>query len=88
MFAQMQRYKKLKDILYLKKMPKSSSLTDRIFLLLNKDPGKMVKELAEELNVNRTFLAGYLEALENQGHVKSKKVGPPKVYFNTHSKGN
>jgi len=62
-------------------MPKSSSLTDRIFLLLSKDPGKMVKELAEELEVNRTFLAGYLEALENHGYVKSKRVGPAKVYF-------
>jgi DNA-binding transcriptional regulator YhcF (GntR family) len=34
-----------------------------------------VKQLAQQLNVNRTFLAGYLKALENQGYVKSKKIG-------------
>lgn len=33
--------------------------------------------------VNRTFLSGYLKALENQGYIKSKKIGPAKVYFNT-----
>jgi len=43
--------------------------------------GQPVKELAKKLNVNRTFLAGYLKALENQGYVKSKKIGPAKVYF-------
>jgi len=31
--------------------------------------------------VNRTLLAGYLSALENEGKVKSKKIGPAKVYF-------
>jgi predicted transcriptional regulator len=31
--------------------------------------------------VNRTFLAGYLSALESEGKVKSKKIGPAKVYF-------
>ena len=58
------------------------NLTIKIIELLKKDPGQPVKELAKKLNINRTFLAGYLKALENQGHVKSKNIGPAKVYFN------
>jgi len=58
------------------------NLTPRIIKLLEKDPGQPVKELAEKLEVNRTFLSGYLKALENQGYIKSKKIGPAKVYFN------
>lgn len=49
--------------------------------LLEKDPGQTVKQLAEQLNVNRTFLAGYLKALEDQGYIRSKEIGPAKVYF-------
>lgn len=37
--------------------------------------------MAEQLEVNRTFLSGYLRALEDQGYIKSKRVGPAKVYF-------
>jgi hypothetical protein len=33
------------------------------------------------LKVNRTFLSGYLAALENLKYVKSKEIGPAKVYF-------
>lgn len=57
-------------------------LTPKLIELLEKDPGQTVKQLAEQLGVNRTFLAGYLLALENEGKVKSKKIGPAKVYFN------
>ncbi len=57
-------------------------LTLKLIELLEKDPGQTIKQLAEELNVNRTFLAGYLKALESQGYVRSKKIGPAKVYFN------
>jgi predicted transcriptional regulator len=56
-------------------------LTDRILRLLEKDLGQPVQELAKELKINRTFLAGYLKALENEGKVKVKKIGPAKVYF-------
>lgn len=58
-----------------------SDLTDRVIKLLEKDPGQPIQVLARELKVNRTFLAGYLKALENQGYVKSKRIGPAKVYF-------
>jgi predicted transcriptional regulator len=63
-----------------------ADLTDRILKLLEKDPGQPVQELAKELKINRTFLAGYLKALENQGYVKSKRIGPAKVYFNVKNK--
>jgi len=58
-------------------------LTDRLLGLLEKDPGQSVQKLASELEINRTFLAGYLKALENQGYVKSKRIGPAKVYFSS-----
>jgi len=58
-----------------------ADLTDRILKLLEKDPGQPGQELAKELKINRTFLAGYLKALENQGYVRSKRIGPAKVYF-------
>ena len=45
---------------------------------LEKDPGQQIQQLARDLKVNRTFLAGYLLALENVGYVKSKKIGPAK----------
>ncbi|MGB9622204.1 MAG: winged helix-turn-helix transcriptional regulator [Candidatus Bathyarchaeia archaeon] len=53
----------------------------KLIELLESDPGQTVKQLAAQLNVNRTFLSGYLEALESQGYVRSKKIGPAKVYF-------
>jgi len=56
-------------------------LTVKIIKLLENDPGQTVKDLARKLSVNRTFLAGYLGALENQGYVKSKRIRSAKVYF-------
>jgi predicted transcriptional regulator len=66
-------------------MSQEQDLTQRIMELLKNDPGRTVKELAEKLEVNRTFLAGYLKALENQKVVKSKRIGPAKVYFKERS---
>jgi len=63
-------------------MPKNRGLADKIIGLLEEDPGKSVKEMAKQLDLNRTFLAGYLKALEDEGYIKSKKIGPAKVYFN------
>ena len=61
---------------------KYSNLKTKITKLLEEDSGQSVKELAEKLGINRIFLAGYLKALEDYGYVKSKKIGPAKVYFN------
>jgi len=63
-------------------MRRNPNLTDKIIELLEKEPGQAVKEMAEQLKINRTFLAGYLRALENQGYLKSKRIGPAKVHFN------
>ena len=63
-------------------MAKNHGLTDKIVELLDKDPGQSVKEMARQLEVNRTFLSGYLRAMEDQDFIKSKKIGPAKVYFN------
>jgi predicted ArsR family transcriptional regulator len=56
-----------------------ANLTERIIGLLEKDPGQQIQQLARKLEVNRTFLAGHLLALENQGCVKSKKMRYTKV---------
>jgi len=56
-------------------------LTVKIIKLLEEDPGQPVKDLARKLDVNRTYLAGYLKALEDQGYIKSKRIGLAKVYF-------
>jgi predicted transcriptional regulator len=58
-----------------------ADFTDRILRALKEDPGQQIQQLAKELKVNRTFLAGYLKALENEGKIKSKRIGPAKVYF-------
>ncbi|MEM3407079.1 MAG: winged helix-turn-helix transcriptional regulator [Candidatus Aenigmatarchaeota archaeon] len=63
-----------------------NDLSRRIIEELRKNPGQSVKELAKHLKVNRIFLAGYLKALENQGYIRSKKIGPAKVYFREGSK--
>jgi hypothetical protein len=55
-------------------------LTDRIPKLLERDPWQPVKELARKLKVNRTFPAGYLKALGNQGYIRLNKMDPTKVY--------
>ena len=57
-------------------------LTEKIIKLLREDPGQSVKELAKKLGVNRIFLSGYLKALESQGCIRSKQIGPARVYFN------
>ena len=62
-------------------MSRYNNLAVKIFRLLNDNPGQTIKDLANQLKVNRSFLAGYLKALEEQGLVRSKRIGPAKVYF-------
>lgn len=57
------------------------NLMERILELLKRNPGQSIKEIAKQLKVNRSFAAGYLQALEDQGYVKSKKIGPARIYF-------
>jgi len=63
-------------------VPKTRNLTMKIVELLRAQPGQSVKEIAKQIDVNRTFLSGYLSALEERGYVKSRKIGPAKVFFN------
>lgn len=63
-------------------MSKAQNLTAKIVELLKRQPGQSVKEIAKQMDVNRIFLSGYLSALEEHGYVKSRKIGPAKVYFN------
>mgnify|MGYP000338941877 FL=1 len=57
------------------------NLMEKILELLKRNPGQSIKEIAKQLKVNRSFVAGYLQALEDQGYVKSKKIGPARIYF-------
>jgi len=56
-------------------------LTAQMIKLFKADLGQPVKGLAKKFRVNLTSLSGYLKALENQGYVKSKKIGPPGIYL-------
>jgi predicted transcriptional regulator len=60
---------------------KAQNLAVKIVKLLKEQQGQSVKEIAKQMDVNRTFLSGYLSALEDQGYVRSRKIGPAKVYF-------
>lgn len=64
----------------------SRDLSDKIKKLLCKTPGLSVKEIARAAQVNRQFMAGFLEALEEIGDVYSRKVGPARIYFNNEVK--
>lgn len=59
----------------------TESLLETIMHHLKETPGQSVIELASKLNVNRIFLAGYLKALEEQGQVSYRKVGPARLYY-------
>ena len=56
-------------------------LAVKMIKLLEDDPWQPIKNLVKKLGVNGTFLPGYLEALENQGYVKSERIGLIKVKF-------
>ena len=70
-------------------MPKDyGDITSKIIELLEKNPGQTIKELAKQLKLNRSFLSGYLKAMEVQSSVRSKEIGPARVYFVNDSRGN
>ena len=54
----------------------------KIRTLLEEIPGQSVKELATQLEISRSTLSGYLQALEDLKYVSSRKVGPARVYYN------
>jgi len=60
---------------------KSNNLRVKIKDLLANDPGLSVKAIAEKLGLNRVYVAGFLKALELEGFIRSKQIGPARVYF-------
>ena len=61
---------------------KRNVLSKKIKKLLSKTPGLSVKEVAKASEINRQFMAGFLCAMEENGEVYSRKVGPARIYFN------
>lgn len=63
-------------------------VTQGIKTALEKEAGLSVKDLANPLDVNRQFMAGFLAAaLQERGEVSCRKVGPARIYFNIRGKG-
>ena len=56
--------------------------TQEIKAMLEKEPGLSVNDLANRLDMNRQFMAGFLAALEERGEISCRKVGPARIYFN------
>lgn len=63
------------------KRASKASTARRLKAVLAKEPGQTIKALAARLEVNRQFMAGYLAALEEQGELLSRRVGPARIYF-------
>lgn len=67
-----------------KRLPRPA-ITRVLKAALAKEPGLTVKDLAERVDVNRQFMAGFLAALEERGGISCRKVGPARIYFNVNS---
>ena len=59
-------------------MGEYKGLTSEIIKLLTNNSGQSVKFLAKKPDIDETFFASYLKALEHEGYVKSKRIGLPK----------
>ena len=57
----------------------SNDMEKRIISILSKEL-MSTSELARKLGMRRDIIAGYLEALKNQGKLKFSKVGKSYVY--------
>ncbi len=62
-------------------MADKKALRQEIEELLEREPGLSVKVFAEKLGLNRIYLSGFLDALELQGSVSSKRIGPARAFF-------
>lgn len=60
----------------------SGQIKDSIIEILNQNrSGLGISEISKRINVYRATVSKYLIALEHQGTVFSKKVGPARIYF-------
>ncbi|MEM2507503.1 MAG: hypothetical protein QXR45_14155 [Candidatus Bathyarchaeia archaeon] len=64
----------------------SSFLSQKVKRILAENPGLSIKEIAKAVDVNRQFMAGFLTAMEENGEICSRKVGPARIYFNNEVK--
>ncbi|MGC9086542.1 MAG: MarR family transcriptional regulator [Thermoproteota archaeon] len=62
------------------------TFSNKVKDILSKTPGLSIKEIAKSLKVSRQYMAGFLKALEEKGDVRSRKVGPARIYFNNEVK--
>lgn len=53
----------------------------RLKAALAKAPGLTTKDLAERMDVNRQFMAGFLAALEERGEIVCRRAGPARIHF-------
>lgn len=67
------------------KKPNKLKLIEQIRSAVTGQPGLSVKDLASRLKVNRQFMAGFLSALEEQGEVYHRQVGPARIYFGAYA---
>ena len=61
--------------------------TQNVKAAVAREPGLTIKDLADRLNVNRQFMAGFLAALEERGEISCRKVSPARIYFNIREGG-
>jgi len=62
-------------------MQRVRGIATEVFDILRQEPGQSIREVASRLHLNRSYVAGYLDALESLGYIKSKRIGPAKAYF-------
>lgn len=55
-------------------------LKKKIMEIINNNDSITISELADKLKLNRIFLSGYLQALEENGELSSKNIGTAKVF--------
>ena len=62
-------------------MQRAKHIAADVFEILRTQSGQSIKEIASRLHLNRSYVAGYLDALESLGYVESRRIGPAKAYF-------
>lgn len=60
----------------------NQDLATHVKAALAAEPGLTVKDLALRVSVNRQYMAGFLDVLEEMGWVYHRRVGPARICFN------
>ncbi|MFB3896320.1 MAG: hypothetical protein ACE14V_08460 [bacterium] len=59
---------------------KTNNLKSRVMELIVNESPITISALANKMKINRVFLAGYLQALEEMGELESINIGPAKIF--------